>query len=203
MFITFEGGEGSGKSTHSKLLKRYLEKMGHGVVLTFEPGGTKIGKKLRRALLRGEKLVSRFSELFLFAADRAEHVARIIKPGLKAGKIVISDRFIDSTTAYQMAGRELPAELVKMVNRVSSEGLVPDLTLLLDFPPREGIARGTRDTKKDKFESEKMAFHKRIRKAYLSIARKEPKRVKVIGTEGTLKGTQEKIRRLVVEKLGN
>lgn len=201
MFITFEGGEGSGKSTHAKLLKKYLEKKGLCVVLTFEPGGTKMGSKLREALLKGDKLVSRYSELFLFAADRAEHLELVIKPGLKAGKIVISDRFIDSTTAYQIGGRELPEDLVNRVNRLSSGGIVPDVTFLLDVPPREGITRGTKNTKKDKFESEKIAFHNRVRKAYLRIANRDKKRVKLISTGGSLKGTQDTIRRIIDEKL--
>lgn len=203
MFITFEGGEGCGKSTHSKLLKRYLEGRGCRVVLTLEPGGTKLGKKLREMLLKGERLVSRYSELFLFAADRSEHVAQVIAPGLRAGKIVISDRFIDSTTAYQVGGRKLPAKLVAQMNRVSSNGLIPDLTFLLDVAPRIGIRRGTKYTKKDKFESEDGGFHRRIRKAYLRTAKQDRKRVKIIPTSGTVKEAQKIIRRIVDEKLGN
>jgi dTMP kinase len=201
MFITFEGGEGSGKSTHARLLKKYLEKKGRKVVLTLEPGGTRMGRKLRKALLKGEKLVSRYSELFLFAADRAEHVALVVKPGLKAGKIVISDRFIDSTTAYQIGGRKLPEDLVNRLNRLSSEGIVPDITFLLDVPPREGITRGTKYTKKDKFESERIAFHDRVRNAYMKIAKQDPNRVKLIPTGGSLKETQDNIRRMIDEKL--
>ena len=201
MFITFEGGEGSGKTTHSKLLKKYLESKGLSVVLTIEPGGTKIGKKLRKALLRGDKLVSRFGELFLFAADRAEHVARVIKPALRSGKTVISDRFIDSTTAYQVGGRRLPKDLVGRINDISSEGLIPDITFLLDVPPMAGISRGTKYSKKDKFESEKIAFHNRIRNAYRNIAKKYPKRVKFIPTGGSIKEIQAMIRRIIDEKL--
>jgi dTMP kinase len=201
MFITFEGGEGSGKSTHAKLLKKYLEKKGHKVALTFEPGGTKMGRKLRKALLKGEKLVSRYSELFLFAADRAEHVALVVRPGLKAGKIVISDRFIDSTTAYQIGGRKLPEDLVNRLNRLSSDGIVPNITFLLDVPPRVGIMRGTKNTKKDKFESERLAFHDRVRNAYLRTAKRDKNRVKLISTSGSLEETQDKIRKLIDEKL--
>jgi dTMP kinase len=203
MFITFEGGEGCGKSTHSKLLKRYLESKGYSVVLTLEPGGTQIGKILRDVLLRGKQLVSRYSELFLFAADRSEHVACVIKPGLKTNGIVISDRFIDSTTAYQTGGRKLPAKLVAQMNRISSNGLVPDITFLLDVAPRIGILRGTKYTKKDKFESEDGGFHSRVRKAYLKIAKQYPKRVKIISTSGMVKEAQYVIRRIIDEKLRN
>jgi dTMP kinase len=203
MFITFEGGEGCGKSTHARLLKEYLTGKGYGVVLTLEPGGTDIGKKLRQILLKGEKISSRNTELLLFAADRAEHVARVIKPGLKAGKIVISDRFIDSTTAYQTAGRKLPGRLVEEINRISSDRLVPDLTFLLDIPPQTGIPRGTRRTKKDKFESENYLFHQRVRKAYHRIAKLEPRRVKVIDTTASVEKVQGIIRGISDEKLGN
>jgi dTMP kinase len=203
MFITFEGGEGCGKSTHARLLKQYLTGKGYGVVQTLEPGGTDVGKKLRQILLKGERISSRYTELLLFAADRAEHVARVIKPGLKAGKIVISDRFIDSTTAYQTAGRKLPGRLVEEINSISSDRLVPDLTFLLDIPPQTGIPRGTRRTKKDKFESENYAFHRRVRRAYLAIAKREPKRVKIIATDATIEKVQGMIRRIADEKLGN
>ncbi len=203
MFITFEGGEGCGKSTHARLLKEYLTGKGYRVVHTLEPGGTGIGKKLRQILLKGERLASRYSELLLFAADRAEHVASVIRPGLKAGNIVISDRFIDSTTAYQIAGRKLPLDLVGQMNRISSDGLAPDLTFLLDIPPKTGIPRGTRRSKKDKFESENNGFHERVRNAYLRIAKLEPKRVKIISTSGAIEKAQDMIRRITDEKLGN
>lgn len=201
LFITFEGGEGCGKSTHSKLLKRYLEGKGYKVVLTLEPGGTGIGKYLRQILLKGKKLASRYSELLLFAADRAEHVEKVIKPALKAGKIVICDRFIDSTTAYQHGGRGIDARIVQAINRLSSSALVPDLTFLLDIDPKLGIRRGTRHTGKDKFESENGGFHQRVRQVYLKIAKDQSKRVKVISSLGKIKEVQEKIRELTDEKL--
>jgi len=203
MFITFEGGEGCGKSTHSKLLNRYLLAKGYRVIMTLEPGGTDIGKKIRKALLMGSKLVSKYSELFLFAADRTEHIESVIKPALKAGKIVISDRFTDSTTAYQSGGRKLPQGLVRYVNKVSSAGMVPDLTFLLDVDPKLGISRGTKHSKKDKFESENGGFHDRVRRTYHKIAKNEPWRVKLVSTSATVKDTQNIIRRRVDEKLGN
>jgi dTMP kinase len=203
MFITFEGGEGCGKSTHSKLLNRYLLAKGYRVIMTLEPGGTDIGKKIRKALLMGSKLVSKYSELFLFAADRTEHIESVIKPALKAGKIVISDRFTDSTTAYQAGGRKLPYGLVRYVNKISSGGIVPDLTFLLDVDPTLGISRGTRYSKKDKFESEKSGFHDRVRRTYHKIAKNEPRRVRIISTKDTVKETQNIIKRIVDEKLRN
>jgi len=203
MFITFEGGEGCGKSTHSRLLKKYLERKGHRVILTLEPGGTDIGGKIRHMLLKGKKLVSRYSELFLFAADRAEHVARIIRPALIAGKIVISDRYVDSTTAYQEGGRRLPKDLIDLINKVSSESLVPDITFLLDVRPGIGIRRGTRHTGKDKFESENRGFHDRVRKTYLRLAKKEKNRIKLISTDDAVEKVQSMIREIVDEKLAD
>jgi dTMP kinase len=203
MLITFEGGEGCGKTTHSKLLKEYLVNKRYKVIRTLEPGGTEIGRKLRTILLKGRLLHSRYSELFLFAADRAEHVARVIRPSLKTGKIVISDRFIDSTTAYQVGGRKLPRNLVAQINRISSGGIMPDLTFLLDISPETGISRGTRRSKKDKFESENNKFHQRVRKAYLKIATLEPRRVKIISTKRSVAEVQNMIRRITDEKLGN
>ena len=201
MFITFEGGEGCGKSTHSALLKKYLVKQGFGVVLTREPGGTRLGRNLRRVLLKSGPMCSRITELLLFAADRAEHVACVIKPALKAGKIVICDRFTDSTVAYQMGGRRLPAKLVISINALSSMGIVPDLTFLLDIPPALGIKRGTYYTGKDKFESEKLGFHKRVRAAFLKIARTNRKRVIMISSLRSLNEVRDIIRRAVDEKL--
>jgi dTMP kinase len=203
MFITFEGGEGCGKSTHSNLLFKYLKGKGYKVILTLEPGGTAIGGKIRKMLLKDKQIVSKYSELFLFAADRAENVARVIKPALKSWKIVISDRFIDSTTAYQAGGRMLSKDLVKYINKTSSNGIIPDVTFFLDVPPRMGVSRGTKFSKKDKFESENGGFHERVRNAYLTIAKREPGRVKIVSTKGSKEEAQNIIRRIVDEKLRN
>jgi dTMP kinase len=203
MFITFEGGEGCGKSTHAKELKKYLAQRGEAAILTREPGATAIGKKIRQMLLHSERTVSKFTELFLFAADRAEHVAGVILPALKSGKIVICDRFTDSTSAYQIAGRKLSRPMVTYMNNVSSGGLKPDITFLLDIDPVKGIRRGTKHTGKDKFEAEQLSFHKRVRKEYLRIAKSDPGRVKFIRTDMPFSDVQEKIRRIVDEKLGD
>lgn len=203
MFITFEGGEGCGKSTHAKLLKKYLENKGYKVVLTFEPGGTPFGRKLRKILLKGVVLASSYSELFLFAADRAEHIEKVVHPALRSGKIVISDRFIDSTMAYQVGGRKLPKGFVEKVNNISSSGIMPDLTFLLEVSPKIGMKRVVKRAKKDKFESENGGFHARIRKVYLNIARTQRKRVKLILSVGKIGDVQRKIRDIVDEKLRN
>jgi dTMP kinase len=204
MFITLEGPEGSGKSTHATRLKSYLEGKGHKVVLTHEPGGTQIGKHIREMLLHPEATLDQHTEVMLFAADRAEHVSKIIQPALKKGKVVISDRFSDSTIAYQCGGRGLPEDLVRYVNMVSSKGLIPDLTLLLDVTPETGIRRATQNGTKDRFEKEKIDFHKKVRRRYLQIAKEDPGRVKVIKTEEKdIEKIQNEIRKVIDEKFGN
>lgn len=198
MFITFEGPEGCGKSTHAKRLKTYLENNGHRVVLTQEPGGTLMGKHFRKLLLHPESVLNETSEIFLFAADRSEHVSRIIRPALSEGKIVVSDRFTDSTIAYQIGGRGLPEDMVKYINEVSSQGMVPDLTILLDVSPEIGIKRATLNGSADRFEGEKLEFHRRVRQKYLEIAEKNPGRIKVINTDNRgVDEIQEEIRKIV------
>lgn len=191
LFITFEGTEGCGKSTQAKLLERYLKGLGKKVVSSLEPGGTKTGRQIRNILLSTQEPLSQNAELFLFAADRAQHVEEVIKPGLDAGAVVICDRFVDSTIAYQIGGRKLPEELVRYLNAVSSGGLLPDITFLLDLSPAVGLPRAIAASnldngkikKVDRFEKEKIAFHEEVRRAYLQIAADDPGRVKVISTE--------------------
>jgi dTMP kinase len=183
MFITLEGQEGSGKSTHSKKISDYLVEKGYEVVSTIEPGGTQIGRKIRGFLLDPETDVDDLAELFLFAADRAQHVQKVILPALSRSKIVVSDRFIDSTIAYQIGGRALPEDLVRYLNMVSSKGLIPDLTIILDVLPETGIGRIKRARSTDRFESEELKFHRRVREKYLEIAKENPGRIKVISTE--------------------
>ena len=204
MFITFEGPEGCGKTTQSKRLKAYLEGKGHQVLLTQEPGGTLVGREIRALLLRPESVLDETTEVYLFAADRSEHVSKIILPALKEGKIVISDRFIDSTVAYQTGGRNLPEDLVRYLNMVSSKGLIPDLTLLLDVSPEIGLQRATQNSAADRFEQETIDFHRRVRKTYLEIAWNNPERVRVVNTdEKEIEEVQNMIREMVNEKLGN
>ncbi|MEE8638650.1 MAG: dTMP kinase [Candidatus Margulisiibacteriota bacterium] len=202
MFITFEGPEGCGKSTHSKRLKNYLEGKGHEVILTHEPGGTQLGKHIRELLLDPESVLSENTEVYLFAADRSEHVNKIILPALKQGKIVISDRFTDSTLAYQIGGRGLPEDLVRYICMISSKGLIPDLTILLDVSPERGIKRVTELGSLDRFEKEKIEFHKKVREKYLEIAKGDTERIKIINTEGKeIDEVQEKIRKMVEKVL--
>lgn len=194
MFISFEGGEGCGKSTHAKLLKEYLESLGKQVVLTKEPGATQLGKNIRKTLLDIDLSIEVLSELFLFAADRVEHVEKIIRPALSNGKIVISDRFIDSTIAYQLGGRGLPEDLVRYINWISSKGIVPDITFLLDVQVEEGLKRTAIRGEMNRFEREIKAFHERVREKYLEIAVNNQARIKVIETFKSVEEVQNGIR---------
>jgi dTMP kinase len=204
MFITFEGPEGCGKSTHSKRLKSYLESKGHKVFLTREPGATQVGKHIRDILLDPASVLDETTEVYLFAADRSEHVSKIVLPALKQGRLVISDRFIDSTLAYQIGGRGLPEDLVRYVNMISSRGLLPDLTILLDVSVEEGLKRATQVGTLDRFEKEKLEFHKRVREKYLEIAKWDPGRIKVINTDKKeIDEIQEEIRKIVEDILAS
>jgi dTMP kinase len=180
LFITFEGGEGSGKSVQAKALYRRLSRLAVPVLLTHEPGGTPFGKRLGHWLKWTKDTdISPLTELMLFNAARAQSVAEVIHPSLKSGKVVISDRYADSTTVYQGYGRELDLAMVKAINRAATQGLTPDLTILLDMPAEEGLAR-KKDEKPDRFEQEVIAFHHRVREGYLELARSEPQRWLVI-----------------------
>ncbi len=180
LFITFEGGEGCGKSTQARLLYRRLSKLAIPAVLTYEPGGIPFGKKLGRWLKWGDdKEISPLTELLLFNAARAESVIKIIIPGLKDGKTVISDRYADSTTVYQGYGRGLDLEMVRYVNNVATSNLKPDLTVLLDSPIEAGLAR-KKAANQDRFEREELSFHQRVRGGYLKLAASEPERWLVV-----------------------
>jgi dTMP kinase len=178
LFIAFEGGEGSGKSTQTQALKSWLEAQGRTVVLSREPGGTEIGQKIRKLLLdpaTGE--VSPRAEALLYAADRAEHVDTVIRPAIDRGAVVITDRYIDSSIAYQGGGRVLPSEDVMRLSRWATSGLLPDMTVVLDIDPRLGLAR-CKDH--DRLEQEPMEFHDRVRRTFVQLARSEPERYLVI-----------------------
>ena len=193
LFITFEGGEGCGKTTHAKKLKGYLEGKGYKVVVTREPGGTRLGEKIREILLSRSGSMAPLAELLLFASDRIEHVDKVILPSLSRGEVVICDRYIDSTAAYQIGARGLPRAVVIYTNLLSSRGLIPDLTYLLDVSPKTGIKRAGKKGR-DRFELEKLAFHVKVRKAYLDIAKSSPDRVRVIDSEMPMRAVQSKIR---------
>lgn len=183
VFIAFEGGEGSGKSTQATKLRDWFEERHFDVVLTREPGGTDLGSQLRRVLLdKGTGAVAPRAEALLYAADRAEHVHSVVRPALNRGSIVITDRYVDSSIAYQGSGRVLPSEDVLRISRWATEGLIPDLTILLDIPSAAGLARcGTLD----RLESEPLEFHERVRRSFLQLATVEPDRYLVVDASGT------------------
>jgi dTMP kinase len=194
MFITFEGGEGCGKSTHVALLKEYLGSQGKQVVVTKEPGATRIGAVIRKELLDNDLMLEPLSEIMLFCADRVEHMEKVIRPALAAGKIVISDRFVDSTIAYQLGGRVLPEDQVRYLTWISARGTMPDLTFLLDVPAAEGLKRARSRGKLNRFEKEIPAFHERVREKYLEIAAGNRDRIKVIDTFRGMDEVQKEIR---------
>jgi len=179
LFITFEGGEGCGKSTQSRLLLKKLEQQNVPVVLTHEPGGTALGNELRKTLKRKrDSFISPQAELFLFAASRVQLVAELIRPALEEGKVVLCDRFTHSTMVYQGYGRGLDFTAIKMVNNMATRNLNPDLIILLDISPEQGLAR--KQSLKDRFELEDLSFHRRVREGYLKMAAAEPDRWLVI-----------------------
>ncbi len=179
LFITFEGGEGCGKSTQSRLLLKKFEQQNIPAVLTHEPGGTALGNELRKALKRKRgSFISPQAELFLVAASRAQLVAEVIHPALEEGKVVICDRFTYSTLVYQGYGRGLELSFVETVNNVATGNLKPDLTILLDISPDEGLAR--KRSLRDRFELEDLSFHRRVREGYLRMVAAESERWLVI-----------------------
>ena len=179
MFITFEGIEGSGKSTQLKKVASYLEKKGFTVTTTKEPGDSSLGKTIRSILLSPETtLHHNYTELLLFIADRCEHVESVIKPALKKGHIVLCDRYKDSTVAYQHGGRQLEKETIHQLNKLID--LNPDATLLFDCDPTIGLSRAKARSAADRFEQETLHFHHRIRDTYVSIAKEDPQRVSII-----------------------
>jgi len=180
LFITFEGGEGSGKSVQSRALYRRLSQLAIPALLTHEPGGTPFGEKIARWLKWSQDMdISPLTELLLFNASRAQLVTKVILPNLESGRVVICDRYTDSTSAYQSYGRGLDLEIVKSVNNAATQGLKPDLTILLDISAEMGLARKSA-RKQDRFEQEALAFHLRVREGYLKMAAEEPGRWLVI-----------------------
>jgi dTMP kinase len=200
-FITFEGIDGSGKSTQLRMLASFLRLGGHEVVVTREPGGTPLGLRLRAVLLDSQEQVDPLTELLVFAADRAQHVRRFLRPALESNHIVISDRYADATVAYQGAGRGFSPQLISEIVELATEGLKPDLTLLFDLPVADCIVRTQRRTEGkqqgDRLDSEDVEFHTRVRAAYLAIAAAEPQRVKVIETSGAVEETHARVKDIV------
>ncbi len=181
LFITLEGGDGSGKTTQAELLREWLDGLGREVVRTREPGGTEVGVEVREIVLHHRGDISPRAEALLYAADRAHHVATLVRPALERGAVVLQDRYIDSSVAYQGAGRVLDSREVRALSEWATEDLAPDLTVLLDLDPE--AARGRLDasrTRYDRLEAEASEFHRRVREAYLAIAEAEPERVVVV-----------------------
>lgn len=178
LFISFEGGEGAGKSTQIERLAAWLEAQGQQVVLTRQPGGTSYGQRIRKLILTpqsGEQLSAR-AELFLYLADRAQHVDSVIRPALAAGQVVICDRYTDSTLAYQGYGRQLDLDDLRELNLKATAGLIPDLTFWLDLNPLEGQARIQKRAALDRLELEQASFHERVYAGYQAMAQQEPQR---------------------------
>jgi dTMP kinase len=195
--ITFEGVEGSGKSTQMRRLERWLRREGYRPEVTREPDGTALGAAVRRLFERGPEPLT---EMFLFMAARHQHVVERIGPWLRAGRIVLCDRYTDATVAYQGHGRGVDLQLIRELNVHATGGIFPDLTLLFDVDPALGFRR-IRGRRLDHFEREKLAFHRRVRRGYLEIMRAEPKRVRRIDAAGDRAGIERQVRAIVGELL--
>ncbi|HEY8559148.1 MAG TPA: dTMP kinase [Pyrinomonadaceae bacterium] len=206
-FITFEGIDGSGKSTQLRLLAGDLRVRGFDVLTTFQPGGTPLGRRLREAFLETEENVHPTAELLLFAADRAQHVNFLIKPALETGRIVISDRYADATAAYQGAGRGFDEGIIKQVIDLATDGLAPDLTLFFDISIEQAIRRTTArpgdETVKNRMDEETTDFYERVRRGYLEIAAREPHRFQTIDAAGSVEQVHAEVARIVTEFLSN
>ena len=198
MFITFEGGDGSGKSTQIQSVREWFESRGREVIVTREPGGTELGTEIRRLVQNGPEDVDARTEALLYAADRAYHVATVIRPALERGAVVLGDRYIDSSLAYQGAARSLGVDEIASLSAWATQGLYPSLTFLLDLPPEVGARRRT--DAPDRMERESMDFHERVRHEYLRLADAEPERIVVIDAVGTVDEVFSEIRGVLVER---
>ncbi len=207
VFISLEGIDGSGKTTQLELLRGSLEHKGYSVVVAQEPGGTRLGRHIRRILLDSANEDLRpIPELLLYFASRAQNIAEVIRPALKARKVVLADRFTDATVAYQGYGRALGVETVRAIERVACANVQPDLTLLLDIDPETGVARALDRNEQEtvnesRMEKEGLAFFEKVRTGYLSLAREQPDRIKMIDARGTVEETAAAIGRVVAAVL--
>jgi dTMP kinase len=188
MFITLEGIEGSGKSTQARHLVQWLQGRGRDCLLTREPGGTDLGLRIRQVLLDpASGAIAPAAELFLYCADRVQHVREVIQPALEKGRTVVCDRYVDATLAYQGYARGQDLDLIRRLHLLGAGDLMPDLTILLDLPAAEGLARawrqihdGVRPQSETRFEAEALGFHEKVRAGYLALARQEPERYRVV-----------------------
>ncbi len=200
IFISFEGIEGTGKTIQSRLLFEYLTKNGYKVILTEEPGGTQIGLKIRKMLLSVEhKEMTPIAELLLYNASRVQHIKEVILPAIDKGAVVITDRFTDSTVAYQGYGRGIDLNLINSIEKIVTAGLQPHITILLDLDVEVGLKRNKSINKTDRLELEDIEFHKRVRSGYLEIASKEPERIKLINASDGIEEIHRKIVNIVMD----
>lgn len=202
VFITLEGGEGAGKSTQLAAVQRWLETAGNDVLVTREPGGTEVGERIRALLLHARGTMAVETEALLMFAARAEHVARIIRPALAAGKWVICDRFTDATYAYQGGGRGLAAARIALLEDWVQGSLRPDLTVLLDVPTEIGLGRAGQRGILDRFEREERDFFERVRKAYLAAAARDPKRIRIVDAAADEGDVTRRIITILTETFG-
>jgi len=193
-FITFEGPEGCGKSTQSKLLCQHLKRKGFKVIYLREPGGTRISEKIRKVLLDPGNHITPICEMLLYMSARSQVVQQVIKPALSSGRVVVCDRFLDSTLAYQGFGLGMSIKLIRSLGNFATQGIRPDLTVFLDLPVKKGLRH--RQENLDRIEKRPLAYHFRVRKGYLRLAALEPKRIKVVRVNKDKRLTQETIRKL-------
>lgn len=194
LFISLEGIEGTGKSTQTRLLTEYLRQHGRAVVVTAEPGGTPISLRIRELLLSlDSREMDPVTELLLYNAARVQHIREVISPALERGEIVVTDRFSDSTLAYQGYGRAIDRTMIDALDAIATKGMRPDLTLLLDIDVQTGLQRNREINKRDRLELEDVAFHEKVRKGFLEIAAQEPKRVRIIDCSGSIESIQRNI----------
>ena len=208
-FITFEGGDGTGKSTQLQALENYLSGRGRSCLLTREPGGTSLGKLIRQVLLEvGKQPINSPTELFLYLADRAQHIQEVVAPALAQGKIVLCDRHTDSTLAYQGFGRGINVDLLRRLNDMASGGISPDLTILFDCPVEIALSRTTARRlptgvahREDRFEREELEFHERVRAGFLELARAEPKRFHIVDASRSVAEVGQEIKNIIDREL--
>jgi len=201
-FISFEGIEGTGKSTQAKLLAEYLSLKGYRVIQTMEPGGTKISLKIRELLLSlDSREMDHVTELLLYNAARVQHIKEVIEPALERGDIVITDRFSDSTIAYQGYARGIDLQLIDSLDMIATKKLRPDITILLDIDVKTGLARNKVLNKSDRLELEGISFHEKVRMGFAQIAAREPERVKVLDCAEGLDGVHRKVVKIILQFL--
>jgi len=200
IFITLEGPEGAGKTTQLKVLSKFLEEQNIVHVITRDPGGTALGKPIRRVLLDKESIIHPVTELLLYEADRAQNVSEIIRPALLEGKLVFCDRYTDSTLAYQGYGRNLDLKLIDQLNEIATQGLRPEVTILFDIESSAGLSR-LHPSGHDRLEREALEFHQKVRNGYLELAKKDPARFRIIDAGGPMSVVQEELRNIVTEAL--